>query len=286
MVDHNRTTMDFCVSPYILSHHGSFARDFVKSSEIVPMFAQCKDAQDSSLLLPALPGWTPFDREKVLNWEDKTSAKIFWRGRSTGCHFSNKLDWMRSVSSSRLHAKPASTEPVYVQHRIRLHSLAQEEDGEVKLLLQDGQGGKLRQGTYPQAVVNEAYLDVGLVGPPIQCEEADGTCDLMKKKFHWLQQVDPSYGADYKFQLDVGMYPLSAILNPIYPMYQRCRWKWLVSKVPKVAGYREVRAMACQPLHCDADYTNSVVMKASVFPEWNTDWLIPWYHYVVSRLRC
>jgi len=33
---------------------------------------------------------------------------------------------------------------------------------------------------------------------------------------------------------------------------------------------------------CGADLTNSVVMKATVFPEWNTDWLVPWYHYVVS----
>ena len=23
-------------------------------------------------------------------------------------------------------------------------------------------------------------------------------------------------------------------------------------------------------------------MKATVFPEWNTDWLVPWYHYVVG----
>jgi len=106
--------------------------------------------------------------------------------------------------------------------------------------LQDGPEGKLRQKTYPQAAVNKAYLDVGLVGPPIQCEEADGTCELMEKEISWLDPVDASYGADYKFQLDVGMYSLSAILEPTSLTYVRYRWKWLVPKVPKVNGYRKV----------------------------------------------
>ena len=138
------------------------------------------------------------------------------------------------------HARPTSTEPILVQQRIRLHSLALAEDGEAKLLLQDAPGGKLREETYPQAVVNAAYLDVGLVGPPVQCEEADGTCDLMAKKIPWLQPVGEDHGADHKFQLDVGTYPLSGILNPDNLVYPRYRRKWLVTKVPKVVGYWEV----------------------------------------------
>jgi hypothetical protein len=31
--------------------------------------------------------------------------------------------------------------------------------------------------------------------------------------------------------------------------------------------------------------TGSVVFKSTVFPEWNTNWLIPYYHYVVSSAR-
>ena len=104
VVDHNRTTMDFCVSPYLLSAHGSFAYNSTKSSRIVPMFVHCKDAQDSSLLLPALPGWKAFDRDEVISWEEKISPKLFWRGRSTGCHFSRKNGRRCSVSSSRFHA--------------------------------------------------------------------------------------------------------------------------------------------------------------------------------------
>ncbi len=102
----------------------------------------------------------------------------------------------------------SSIEPSHVQQRIRLHLLAQAEDGEVELLLQDKPGGKLRRATYPQAALNKAYLDVGLVGPPIQCEQADGTCELMEKEISWLKPVGESYGADYKFQLDVGKYSL------------------------------------------------------------------------------
>ena len=127
-----------------------------------------------------------------------------------------------------------------VQHRIHLYSFARSEDGEVKLLLQDGPRGKLRQETYPHSVVNEAYLDVGLVGPPVQCDQADGTCELMEKEITWLQPVSDSHGADHKFQLDVGMYPLSSILNSPNLIYLRHRRKWLVTKIPKVAGYGEV----------------------------------------------
>ena len=106
--------------------------------------------------------------------------------------------------------------------------------------MQDRPGGKLRRESYPQAAVNKAYLDVGLVGPPIQCEEADGTCELMEKEISWLQPVDESYGADYKFQLDVGEYPLWALLEPTSLTYVRYRWKWLVTKVPKVTGHWKV----------------------------------------------
>jgi hypothetical protein len=232
--------MDFCVSPYLLDTHGAFAHNSVKPSRIVPLFVHCKDAQDSSLLLPALPGWQAFDRDRVIGWERRISSKLFWRGHSTGAHFSRNSDWKRSVRSSRLRGIDTSIEFVRVQHRIRLYLLAQAEDGEVELLLQDRPGGKLRRETYSQPMVNEAYLDVGLVGPPIQCEEADGTCDAMEKEISWLQPVGGSHGADYKFQLDVGMYSLLAILNPDNLINLRYRRKWLVTKVPKVVGHWKV----------------------------------------------
>ena len=112
-----------------------------------------------------------------------------------------------------------STQHSNGQQRILLHLLAQAEDGEVELLLQDRPGGKLRREPYPQVTLNQAYLDVGLVGPPVQCEEADGTCELMEKEISWLKPVGESYGADYKFQLDVGMYSLSALLEPTSLIY-------------------------------------------------------------------
>lgn len=112
-----------------------------------------------------------------------------------------------------------STEHSDVQQRIRLHHLVQAEDGDVELLLPDRPGGKLRRAPYPRVALNKAYLDVGLVGPPVQCEEADGTCELMEKEISWLKPVSGSYGADYKFQLDVGMYSLSALLEPSSLIY-------------------------------------------------------------------
>lgn len=28
--------------------------------------------------------------------------------------------------------------------------------------------------------------------------------------------------------------------------------------------------------------SGAAVLKATIFPEWNSDWLIPYYHYIVS----
>lgn len=28
--------------------------------------------------------------------------------------------------------------------------------------------------------------------------------------------------------------------------------------------------------------SGSMVIKATIYQEWNSDWMIPWYHYVVS----
>lgn len=85
-------------------------------------------------------------------------------------------------------------------------------------------------------------MDVGLVGPPVQCQN-DGTCDAMAKGIDFKPLVSASTGQDSKYALDVDG-------NGWSQRYQR-----LLS-------------------------SGSVVLKATIFPEWNTDWIVPYYHYI------
>lgn len=95
--------------------------------------------------------------------------------------------------------------PTVSQHRLRLHLLATSAKGEVNLLVEDRPSGKLLRKVYPQQVVRAAYLDIGLVGPPTQCDKLDGTCDRMSMDISWYPEVPPSAAASHRFVLDVGV---------------------------------------------------------------------------------
>ncbi|KAG8906215.1 F-actin-capping protein subunit alpha [Tulasnella sp. 403] len=78
--------------------------------------------------------------------------------------------------------------------------------------------------------------------PPIQCAEEDGTCDTIAREVEFLAPVWGEVGRN-KYVLDVDGNGWSA------------RYQALLA-------------------------SGSLVLKSTVFPEWNTDWLVPYYHYI------
>jgi hypothetical protein len=99
--------------------------------------------------------------------------------------------------------------------------------------------------SYSRAEVAEKYLDVGLVGPLVQCNESPPFCDDVAREIGFLNVVAQSKGQDVKYVVDIDGNGWSQ------------RFGRLLS-------------------------TGSVVFKSTVFPEWNTNWLVPYYHYIVS----
>ena len=85
-------------------------------------------------------------------------------------------------------------------------------------------------------------MDVGL-SDIIQCEETDGTCAAMRAELPLASRVDPRDALHYKVALDIDGNAWSA------------RFRRLLG-------------------------SGSVVFKSTIFPEWNTQWLKPWLHYV------
>ncbi|KAG8885256.1 F-actin-capping protein subunit alpha [Tulasnella sp. 331] len=181
--DH-RGSMDFCDNPALLQHHGAFIYDGARKSEFSPFFVYCKLQQGGEILMPALAGYADRGGQMVLPWAQRTSKTIFWRGRTTGNHFNNEYDWRKS-------------------HRIRLNSFANRKDGDVPVLVEDPVTRLLSMRNFSRAALNEEFMDVGLVGPPTQCQN-DGTCEEMSSEIDFRKLVAGTAGSDHKYALDVG----------------------------------------------------------------------------------
>jgi hypothetical protein len=245
--------MNYCNDPSLIKLHGTWSFDHAHETKLVPMWVHCKWEQDHSFLLPALPGFEDIIRNpsKVTPWSERTDGRLFWRARSTGVDFHTGWNWRAA-------------------HRIRLHFFANDGNGTVELLQEakreprfdELSRGPLRIGrplknevqyqvdtlklkSYPRAELIKKYLDVGLVGPLVQCDELSPFCETVSEEIGFMDVVPVSRGQDAKFVIDVDGNGWSQ------------RYARLLS-------------------------SGSVVFKSTVFPEWNTNWLIPYYHYVVS----
>ncbi|KAF8598009.1 hypothetical protein BDV93DRAFT_547604 [Ceratobasidium sp. AG-I] len=239
--DH-RASMSFCTNPAILGdptkRHGSFTYDHPHPRSASPFFVQSQLSAGGALLHPALQDYVSpelYVRKfgTPVPWQNRTS-KVFWRGRSTGEIFNKEHDWRFS-------------------HRPRLHILASQNATltdsnvapEVELLVEEESSGAVRLETYSRNVLNKLYMDVEMIGEPIQCEAKadDHTCQEMEEGLRWGQTVGWETGLDSKFLLDVDGNGWSS---------------------------RFQRLLA----------SGAVIFKMTVFPEWNADWLVPYYHYI------
>ncbi|KAL0959266.1 hypothetical protein HGRIS_014536 [Hohenbuehelia grisea] len=86
-----------------------------------------------------------------------------------------------------------------------------------------------------------ALLDISFAGEMINC--APGTCEEIQRVFEFRKHVDLSTAGQYKYVLDVDGNGWSS------------RFKRLIT-------------------------SNSLVFKSTVYPEWFTDRIAPWVHYI------
>jgi hypothetical protein len=142
-------TYDFCNNPYFLSYHGSLSWDQSHSTKLRPVFQLSKNARSGDFLITPLEAFVREDHPRArsfhMPWEQKDIPKLFWRGGPTGDSYGTRknYDWRRS-------------------HRPRLHLLAQNTTGSADVWVKrQGEWVKESWGTKR---LNEAYMDVGLVG--------------------------------------------------------------------------------------------------------------------------
>jgi beta-1,2-xylosyltransferase len=143
--------------------------------------------------MPALPGHEDIIRDPlhVVPWSQRRDSRLFWRARSTGVDFHTGRDWRDA-------------------HRVRLHFYATNKTGSIELLQEgdrsdDGADdilstemdrmsgtelhGSLWLASYPRAELVEKYLDVGLVGPLVQCNEPSPYCENVAEEIGFLGVV-------------------------------------------------------------------------------------------------
>lgn len=183
-----RTSQHLCSNPSLLYSQCLYQGTNPRDTKNQPLFVQSKTYQGGGLLSPNYYGYDDDAATDVPPWKGR-SDKVFWRGSTTGCWHS-KSSWRES-------------------HRVRLHFLVNDPpevglDDTLPLLIEE-QGGALKMKTLSRSEFNAAFVDVGLVGPPIICGKEDGACDAMRVGIDFLPRVSASARKEVnKYMIDVG----------------------------------------------------------------------------------
>ncbi|WWC88904.1 uncharacterized protein L201_003819 [Kwoniella dendrophila CBS 6074] len=130
-------------------------------------------------------------------------------------------------------------------HRPRLALMTQEKKGLKDVWVKRGKDWDKESWSISR--LNEAYMDIGLTGGPHQCKKEDGTCDEMANEIEFKDRVRPEDAAKYKYVFDIDGNGWSS------------RFHRLVM-------------------------SGSVVVKATIYPEWLSDWMTPWVHYIPCKI--
>ncbi|BGP48317.1 hypothetical protein JCM10450v2_004189 [Rhodotorula kratochvilovae] len=127
--------------------------------------------------------------------------------------------------------------------RARLVALANAKSGESTFHLADSTSDALCLASGPAKDVSAFYYDVAYTGAPKQCSTKDTTCKQLQHEFRFDRWLSADEENKYKYVLDVDA------------NYASGRFKRLMS-------------------------SRSLVLKSTIFPEWWSKRIMPWYHYI------
>ena len=115
-------------------------------------------------------------------WEERPFQRLIFKGQSSGPFYDENSAWRSS-------------------HRARLHILSHAEEGSRNVTVTDASSGIVTgSAAVPNYQLNPTFLDTGIVGPPVQCNQEDGTCDEMGRVFNGFDaRVSFEKGNLYKY---------------------------------------------------------------------------------------
>lgn len=146
----------------------------------------------------------------------------------------------RGQSSGQVYDKNT---PWQSSQRMRLHILSHNKKGSRNISLTD-ENDVVYLREVPNSRLNPAFLGTGIVAPLVQCFEEDGTCDEMRTGLNGLSsRMSFDEAGQYKYAGD----------------FDGNAWSG-----------RFPRLMA----------SNAAVIKATIYREFWTDWIVPWLHFI------
>ncbi|ORX41279.1 hypothetical protein BD324DRAFT_644319 [Kockovaella imperatae] len=237
-------TRDFCLNPSLLAVHGALSWDVPRDTILRPIGQLSKFTRNAEFLT------TPLEAYENLTDPKAASKYTPWESKTV-----NKLFWRGSTTGDSYWKRDGYD--WRNSHRPKLALMAQASASEtnhqghpttnpkINVWVERGNDAKMEE--WDLGVLNDRYMDVGLTGKPHQCREADGTCAEMAEDIKFKERISPEVASRFKYMLDVDGNGWSS------------RFHRLLT-------------------------SGSVVLKASLYPEWNSAWLTPWYHYVPVQL--
>ncbi|KAK0496511.1 glycosyltransferase family 90 protein [Armillaria luteobubalina] len=205
--------------------------------------------------LPWRKGPTPSRRmvpsfaysQTLLHHDITIAHMVSWLGELPN---EEAIPWEKKTDD-RLHRRGSTTGIPLVQdmewrfsHRIRMMDWVEKGmDGNVTILASP-RSIEERAGkgeTVQKARYGPAMLDMAFSGGPVQCDP--DVCEELKKRYEFTSWRSQKEQGRYKYIFDVDGNAWSG------------RFKWLLS-------------------------THALIFKSTVYPEWFTDRLMPWVHYI------
>ena len=211
-------------------------------SALAPIFSICVTPLHSDILAVA-PEQYSNDVGMDPAWDDKVDERLLWRGSNTGIIHRVGHAWNSS-------------------QRIRLVEMGTRRGGDTRVLLPRGPGGGSggegdAHGGWDSvavgygenvhtSVLNAAFMDVAVVGKPIQCREP--VCEELQRLFVWRGYQSWQNAWAYKYIMDVSFHAGAALDA------------WLTAVKIDGNGWsaRFKRLMT----------SNSLIFKSTIFPEW------------------
>lgn len=206
-------SFNFCENPALRLMHSAFSTDIARKPDMWPHFVLSKWEQANQILFTPLEAFRNISAEDRTPWEElvtekvrslplfrpvgpvliftlsRTARKLFWRGSTTGDHYSQSVP--QPVPSRDPTLEGAADGPLlsrkgydwHTAHRVRLHNLTNSISGKVQVVVENSKrtllGGdrqSLHLQTFDLGDLNSELMDVGLTRIT-QCDEKDGTCE-------------------------------------------------------------------------------------------------------------
>ncbi|WRT67118.1 uncharacterized protein IL334_004084 [Kwoniella shivajii] len=163
---------DCCSNPELMNYYRA-------AVDLVPVISTCKTKWHSDIL--GIPTDDMFEESEHKKWEDKTIAKVFWRGSATGMDHSRQTPWRQS-QRERLH---------FFSHNVSSSNEM------TSVILPNNELEEYRKEEL------DNWLDIGLSGVPLQCHEEDGSCEDMRREIEFMGRVKKEDSLKYKYVMDV-----------------------------------------------------------------------------------